>query len=294
MATDWLLLDGSSLMFRAFFGIPVTAFKAPDGQPVNAVRGFLDMLARLVTDRKPKALVVATDEDWRPAFRVKVVASYKTARLERGAMPAELQPQEPIIWAILKAMGVEVMGAAGFEAEDVIASLLPKLSGKVEIVTGDRDLFSLVRDPDVTVLYTQKGIGNLLIVDETEIERRYGIPGRSYGDYAVLRGDPSDGLPGVPGVGEKTAAQLVRRFKDLDGIVASGKLGDEANAYIQRARRVGVPVSIAALPKPKGTRPGTPVNPQALAKLSETYGVGSSIDRLVRALAGPQATVRAR
>ncbi len=140
MAADWLLLDGSSLMFRAFFGIPVGAFKAPDGQPVNAVRGFLDMLARLVTDRKPKALVIA---------------SYKTARLERGAMPAELQPQEPIIWAVLNAIGVEVMGAAGFEAEDVIASLLPMITGKVEIVTGDRDLFSLVRDPDVTVLYTQ-------------------------------------------------------------------------------------------------------------------------------------------
>ncbi len=169
MAADWLLLDGSSLMFRAFFGIPVAAFKAPDGQPVNAVRGFLDMLARLVTDRKPKALVVATDEDWRPAFRVKVIASYKTARLDRGAMPAELQPQEPIIWAVLNAIGVEVMGAAGFEAEDVIASLLPKITGTVEIVTGDRDLFSLVRDPDVTVLYTQKGIGNLLVVDEAEV-----------------------------------------------------------------------------------------------------------------------------
>ena len=294
MAADWLLLDGSSLMFRAFFGIPVSAFKAPDGQPVNAVRGFLDMLARLVSDRKPKALVVATDEDWRPAFRVKVIASYKTARLERGAMPAELQPQEPIIWAILNAVGVEVRGAAGFEAEDVIASLLPKISGKVEIVTGDRDLFSLVRDPEVTVLYTQKGIGNLLVVDEAEVERRYGIPGRSYGDYAVLRGDPSDGLPGVPGVGEKTAAQLVRRFKDLDGIIASGKLGDEANAYIQRARRVGVPVSIAPVPKPKGTRPASPTDPQALAKLGETYGVGSSIDRLVRALAGPTAGIRAR
>jgi len=258
------------------------------------VRGFLDMLARLVTDRKPKALVVATDEDWRPAFRVKVIASYKTARLERGAMPAELQPQEPIIWAILNAIGVEVMGAAGFEAEDVIASLLPKVRGKVEIVTGDRDLFSLVRDPDVTVLYTQKGIGNLLVVDEAEVERRYGIPGRSYGDYAVLRGDPSDGLPGVPGVGEKTAAQLVRRFKDLDGIIASGKLGDAANAYIQQARRVGVPVSIAPVPTPKGTRPASPTDPQALAKLGETYGVGSSIDRLIRALAGPTAAIRTR
>ncbi|TMD24929.1 MAG: flap endonuclease [Chloroflexi bacterium] len=273
MAADWLLLDGSSLMFRAFFGIPVGAFKAPDGQPVNAVRGFLDMLARLVSDRKPKALVVATDEDWRPAFRVNVIASYKTARLERGAMPAELQPQEPIIWAILNAIGMEVMGAAGFEAEDVIASLLPKVSGKVEIVTGDRDLFSLVRDPDVTVLYTQKGIGNLLVVDEAEVER---------------------GLPGVPGVGEKTAAQLVRRFKDLDGIIASGKLGEAANAYIQQARRVGVPVSIAPVPRPKGTRPTSPADPQALAKLGETYGIGSSIDRLSRALAGPTAAIRTR
>jgi 5'-3' exonuclease len=294
VAADWLLLDGSSLMFRAFFGIPVGSFKAPDGQPVNAVRGFLDMLARLVTDRNPKALVVATDEDWRPAFRVKVIASYKTARLERGAMPLELQPQEPIIHAVLRAIGVEVMGAPGFEAEDVIASLLPKITGKVEIVTGDRDLFSLVRDPDVTVLYTQKGIGNLLVVDEAEIERRYGIPGLSYGDYAVLRGDPSDGLPGVPGVGEKTAAQLVRRFKDLDGIIASGKLGDAANAYIQQARRVGVPVSIAAVPQPKGTRPVAPKDPQALTKLSETYGIGSSIERLVRALAGPPAAIRTR
>ena len=294
MAAAWLLLDGSSLMFRAFFGIPVGAFKAPDGQPVNAVRGFLDMLARLVADRNPKALVVATDEDWRPAFRVNVIASYKTERLDRGAMPPDLAPQEPIIHAVLRAIGVEVMGAEGFEAEDVIASLLPKISGKVEIVTGDRDLFSLVRDPDVTVLYTQKGIGNLLVVDEAEIERRYGIPGRSYGDYAVLRGDPSDGLPGVPGVGEKTAAQLVRRYKDLDGIIASGKLGDVANAYIERARRVGVPVGIAPVAKPKGTRPATPRDPQALERLGETYGIGSSIDRLSRALAGPPAPMRSR
>jgi len=293
MATDWLLIDSSSVMFRAFFGLPVTAFKAPNGQPVNAVRGFLDMLARLVTDRKPRAIVVATDEDWRPAFRVDVIPSYKTARLERGAMPPELEPQEPIIRAVLKAIGVDVIGAPGFEAEDVIASLLPEISGKVEIVTGDRDLFSLVRDPDVCVLYTQQGIGRLLVVDEAEVERRYGIPGRSYGDFAVLRGDPSDGLPGVPGVGEKTAAQLVRRYKDLDGIVASGRLGESANAYIQRARRVGVPVSIAPVGPPKAIRPLKPKDPQALARLNETYGIGGSTERLVRALAGPPATVRA-
>jgi 5'-3' exonuclease len=292
MATDWLLIDGSSVMFRAFFGIPVTAFKAPDGQPVNAVRGFLDMLGRLVTDRKPRAIVVATDKDWRPAFRVNVLPSYKTHRLVQGNMPPELEPQEPIIHAVLAAIGVEVIGAEGFEAEDVIASLLPKITGTVEIVTGDRDLFALVRDPDVRVLYTQQGIGRLLVVDEAEVERRYGIPGRSYGDFAVLRGDPSDGLPGVPGVGEKTAAQLVRRFKDLDGIVASGKLGDAANAYIQRARRVGVPVSVAPVPMPEGTRPTKAIDPAALAKLDKTYGIGSVTERLLRALAGPPAAVR--
>src|SRR5438270_9629598 len=294
MATDWLLIDGSSVMFRAFFGIPVTAFKAPDGQPVNAVRGFLDMLARLVIDRKPRAILVATDEDWRPKFRVDVIPSYKTARLKRGAMPPELQPQEPIIREVLAAIGVEVVGSDGFEAEDVIASLLPKIRGKVEIVTGDRDLFALVRDPDICVLYTQQGIGRLLVVDEAEVERRYGIPGRSYGDFAVLRGDPSDGLPGVPGVGETTAALLVRRYKDLDGIVASGRLGEAANAYIQQARRVGGPVAIAPVPTPKGTRPKEPVDPAALSRLNETYGIGGSTERLVRALAGPPAAVGAR
>ena len=292
MATDWLLIDGSSVMFRAFFGIPITAFKAPDGQPVNAVRGFLDMLGRLVTDRKPRAIVVATDKDWRPAFRVDVLPSYKTHRLVQGNMPPELEPQEPIIHTVLAAIGVEVMGAEGFEAEDVIASLLPRLTGTVEIVTGDRDLFALVRDPDVRVLYTQQGIGRLLVVDEAEVERRYGIPGRSYGDFAVLRGDPSDGLPGVPGVGEKTAAQLVRRYKDLDGIIASGRLGDAANAYIERARRVGVPVSVAPVPIPKGARPTKAIDPGALAKLNERYGIGSVTERLLRALAGPPAAVR--
>jgi len=159
-----------------------------------------------------------------------------------------------------------------------------------EIVTGDRDLFALVRDPDICVLYTQQGIGRLLVVDEAEVERRYGIPGRSYGDFAVLRGDPSDGLPGVPGVGEKTAAQLVRRYKDLDGIIASGRLGEAGNAYVQQARRVGVPVSIAPVAVPKGTRPSKAHDPQRMAVLSETYGIAAPAERLVRALAGAAAT----
>ena len=280
-----MLIDGSSLMFRAFYGIPAAAFRAPNGMPINAVRGFLDMMGRLVSGRKPQRLAVATDEDWRPAFRVKVMPSYKTARLDRGAMPDELAPQEPVLWDILRAIGVEVIGAAGFEAEDVIASLLPKVTGRIEIVTGDRDLFALVRDPDVCVLYTQQGIGRLVVVDEAEIERRYGIPGRSYGDFAVLRGDPSDGLPGVPGVGEKTAAQLIRRYRDLDGIVASGRLGEAANAYIQQARTVAMPVGRARVPEPSGSIPAQARDPKKLHLLDETYGIASVTERLIRSLA---------
>ena len=285
MACDWLLVDGSSVMFRAFFGVPTTV-RSPRGEPVNAVRGFLDMLARLVTDRNPRALVVATDRDWRPAFRVEVIASYKTHRLVRGAMPAELEPQEPIILAVLEVIGVQAIGAAGYEAEDVIASLLPKLQGTVEIVTGDRDLFALVRDPDVRVLYTQQGIGRLVVVDEAEVERRYGIPGRRYGDFAVLRGDPSDGLPGVPGVGEKTAAQLIRRYGDLDALLQSGRLGPEAARYVERARRVAMPVATAAVPMPHARRPREAADPAALARLEERYGIAGSTGRLLQALRG--------
>jgi 5'-3' exonuclease len=285
MPADWLLVDGSSLMFRAFYGLPMS-MRSPQGEPVNAVRGFLDMLARLVTDRRPRSLVVATDEDWRPAFRVAVMPSYKTQRLERGAMPAELAPQEPIILAVLGAIGVEAIGSVGFEAEDVIASLIPKISGTVEIATGDRDLFALVRDPDVRVLYTQQGIGRLLVVDEAEVERRYGIPGRRYGEFAVLRGDPSDGLPGVAGVGEKTAAQLIRRYGDLDGLLRSGRLSAEAAGYVEKARTVAMPVATADVPVPKGPRPRQALDAPRLAALNERYGIAGSSERLLRALRG--------
>jgi 5'-3' exonuclease len=285
MACDWLLVDGSSLMFRAFFGVPTTV-RSPQGEPVNAVRGFLDMLARLVGIRNPEGLVVATDRDWRPAFRVRVIPSYKTHRLERGAMPAELAPQEPVILAVLEAIGVQAIGADGYEAEDVIASLLPGLRGTVEIATGDRDLFALVRDPDVRVLYTQQGIGRLAIVDEAEVERRYGVPGRRYGEFAVLRGDPSDGLPGVPGVGEKTAAQLIRRYGDLDSLLQSGRLGPDAARYVERARRVAMPVATAEVPAPHSRRPPVPADPQGLARLDQRYGIAGSTARLVQALGG--------
>jgi 5'-3' exonuclease len=277
-----MLIDGSSLMFRAFFGLPETV-KGPTGAPTNAIRGFVDMLARLVRERKPRRLLVATDEDWRPEFRTNVIPTYKAHRVDT-AMPAGLEPQVPVIERVLSAIGIDVVGAEGFEAEDVIASLLPQLKGKIEIVTGDRDLFALVRDPNVCVLYTQQGIGKLVVVDESEIERRYGIPGRSYGDFAVLRGDPSDGLPGVPGVGEKTAAQLVRRFRTLDAVMESGRLGEAANAYIGRARQVGVPVATAPVKVPPGLPPTKVSDPDRLQRLRKEYGIDSPVDRLVQAL----------
>jgi len=281
---DWLLIDASSLFFRAFYGIPVTV-RAPGGEPVNAVRGFLDMLGRLLVDRNPRSLVVATDEDWRPAFRVEVLPSYKAHRVAEP-IPPQLEPQVPIILEVLNAVGLEVVGAAGFEAEDVIASLLPQLRGTVEIVTGDRDLFALVRDPEVSVLYVQQGIGRLVAVNEAEIERRYGIPGRSYGAFAILRGDPSDGLPGLAGVGEKTAAALVRRHKDLDGIVREARLGPAALAYLEQARRVALPVATIPLSPPRGGRPGQPADPARLERLAERYNLAAPVARLLRALAG--------
>jgi len=284
MAADWMLVDGSSLMFRAFFGIPVTV-RSPKGEPVNAVRGFLDMMGRLIIDRRPGAVVVATDEDWRPAFRVALIPSYKAHRVV-APIPLELIPQVTIIEGVLEAIGVDTMGAEGFEAEDVIASLLSKVRGTVEIVTGDRDLFALVRDPEVRVLYTQQGIGKIQVVDEAEIERRYAIPGRAYGEFAVLRGDPSDGLPGVSGIGEKTAAQLLRRYGNLDGLIASGRLDANAIAYVARARRAGVPVDRAPVPSPRGELAAIPADPKRLEQLTEQYGIASPVEHLLRALRG--------
>src|SRR5439155_1580567 len=185
-----MLIDYSSLLFRSFHTIP-------ESVPMHAVYGFLNMLARLVTDRRPDRLGIAVDEDWRPAFRVEALPAYKAHRVSDE--PDPIAPEEAFGREVLEALGVAVVGAEGFEAEDVIATLAARAREPVEIVSGDRDLFALVRDPDVRVLYPLVGVTKLLHVDEAEITRRYGIPGRAYGDFALLRGDPSDGLPGVPG-----------------------------------------------------------------------------------------------
>jgi 5'-3' exonuclease len=296
-----MLLDSASMYFRAFYGVP-DSMVAPDGTPVNAVRGFLDYIARLVTDRRPTHLVAAMDADWRPAWRVAAIPSYKAHRVAVEAtneeeVPDTLSPQVPIVEQVLDALGICRLGVAGYEADDVIGTLAVTASCPVEIVTGDRDLFQLVEDArSVTVLYIVKGVGNAEVIDEAEITRRYDIPGRAYADFATMRGDPSDGLPGVPGVGEKTAAALLREFGTLDGILTAAQNSDAgfprgaharimaAADYIEPARKVVAVAHDVPVGDIRPALPREPHDPDALDALSERWGLRSSVDRVLEAL----------
>jgi 5'-3' exonuclease len=280
-----MLVDGSSQIFRAFFGVPQTV-RAPDGRLVNAVRGFLDNLARQLTERRPRHLAVASDEDWRPRWRVELIPSYKAHRTAEPVPPG-LIPQFPVIHEVLAAVGVDFVGVADYEAEDVIATWTARAAGAtVEILSGDRDLFALVRDPAVKVLYPEKG--GLTVVDEAELERRYGISGRLYADFAVLRGDPSDGLPGMAGAGPKKAAELVQRYGGIRGLLDSGRVSDSVRDYLERAYRVVAPVTDLPLELPAGCRPTYPVDPERSQQLAERNGLVSSVGRLVTALRLPR------
>ncbi len=276
-----MLVDGSSLIFRAFYGVPGT-MRSPDGRPVNAVRGFMDRLATLVVEHRPGRLAVASDDDWRPAWRVELIPSYKAHRTAEP-IPPDLEPQMPIIHEVLDAAGVDFVGVEDHEAEDVIASWTAKAAGQsVDIVSGDRDLFALVRDPEVRVLYPERR--GLTVVDEAEVMRRYGVPGRCYADFAILRGDPSDGLPGLAGVGDKRAAELVRRHGGIEGLLAAGRLGAADRDYLERARRVVPPVADLAVELPAGRRERYPVDPDRLEALAERHGLRGPLERLLRAL----------
>jgi len=275
-----MLFDGSSAIFRAFYGVP-QSFKAPDGFLVNAVRGTLDRLANVITERKPRHVALTTDEDWRPDWRVELIPGYKVHRVAEPVPPA-LIPQMPVIMAALEAVGVDALGLKDYEAEDIIASLIPKVKTPIEIWSGDRDLFSQVRGTDIVVLYPEKA--GLAVIDEAEVQRRYGIPGSAYSDFAILRGDPSDGLPGVAGVGPKKAADLVKRYGSIQGMIDAGVFRDADAAYLQKAQKVVPPVTTLDLPLPKGRRDRYPAEPEIVAEIARRYGVGSSLDRLVKAL----------
>ncbi|MBL7495210.1 5'-3' exonuclease [Frankia nepalensis] len=348
-----VLLDTPSLYFRAFYGVP-RSVTAPDGTPVNAVRGLLDVLARQIVELRPRHLVCCFDGDWRPAFRVELVPSYKAHRVAEvldpaGAAPAapgsaspaatdpagppdgdaavaavqveevpdELSPQLPVIDAMLDAFGIARVEVAGFEADDVIGTLATRypygaedgwaardgaadpvggFTGPVEILTGDRDLFQLVRDDvPVRVRYT---VDKFAVVDEAAVTARYGVPGRAYGDFAVLRGDPSDGLPGVAGIGAKTAAALLNRFGSLDAALAALDAGqvdgfaagarrrlEAARDYLDSARIVVRVVPDVPLPPLRAELPAAPADPERVAELAARWGLAGSATRLVRALA---------
>ncbi|WP_134653417.1 5'-3' exonuclease [Streptomyces sp. H23] len=299
-----MLLDTASLYFRAYFGVP-DSVKAPDGTPVNAVRGLLDFIDRLVKDHRPDHLVACMDADWRPHWRVELIPSYKAHRVaqERPAGPDEeevpdtLSPQVPVIEAVLDALGIARVGVAGYEADDVIGTYTARAAGPVDIVTGDRDLYQLVDDArGVRVLYPVKGVGTLNLVDEAALREKYGVDGSGYADLALLRGDPSDGLPGVPGVGEKTAAKLLAEFGDLAGIRAAvdapkAKLTPtqrrrltEAGPYLEVAPKVVRVADDVPLPDADTALPHGPRDAGALEELAARWGLGGSLQRLLTTL----------
>jgi 5'-3' exonuclease len=295
-----LLLDTPSLYFRAFYGIPESV-SAPDGSPVNAIRGLLDFISFLVERYGPSHLVACMDADWRPAFRVNLLPTYKAHRVAPTGgetVPDALTPQVAVIEAVLDAIGLCRLGVSGFEADDVIATLAVRATGPVDVVTGDRDLFQLVDDAKpVRIVYTARGVGKAELVDEATVTKKYAIPGRAYADFAVLRGDPSDGLPGVAGIGDKTAAALVTRFGSLAAILAALETDSDAGfpagtrtklrgslAYLESARvvvatRTDVPVGELDDALPQKIR-----DEQGLLDLIQRYGLASPAARLLTAL----------
>jgi len=308
-----LLLDTSALYFRAFFGVPKT-ITTTDGRPVNAVRGLLDFIAKFVRDTGATDVVCCWDNDWRPDWRVSLVPSYKTHRVAgpadvpkgvalpigaggRGAASGvaeiadqELSVQVPWIAAVLAAAGIAVVGADGYEADDVIGTLAANADCPVDVVTSDRDLFQVVRE-GVRLVYVAKGISKAEYVDDAWLTDKYGITGAQYVDFSVMRGDPSDGLPGVAGIGEKTAAGLLTQYHDLEGIMAAPLAGAVAAKlaaavdYIGPARQVVAVRTDLPLDDEDYAFPSSPADPDKFAELAELLNLGAAADRLVAAMA---------
>jgi 5'-3' exonuclease len=292
-----MLVDAAGLYFRAFYGVPESV-TAPDGTPINAVRGFLDMTATLLQRRRPDRYVACLDLDWRPAFRIRLLPSYKAHRVAPGGgelIPEALARQVPVLLDVLRALGLATAGAEGFEADDVIATLAARDTAPCEVVTGDRDLMALATER-VTILYTGKGVAKLEVIGPAEVLARYGVSAANYADFAVLRGDASDGLPGVAGVGAKTAAALVARFGPVEAIVAAAQAGSAgfpagaagkvlaAADYLTAAPAVVRGRTDAAVGPVDDEIPPEPVDPEALLGLADHFGIENSVNRVLNAM----------
>lgn len=300
-----LYFDTATLYYRAFFAVP-ESIVAPDGTPSGAVRGFLDMVSAIAKQFPAKQVVFAWDDDWRPQWRVDLVPSYKLHRVDEEmsdqadagfeVIPDSLSPQIGAIRHILDAIGLPRLGQLGHEADDVLGALVAESTGPCDVVTGDRDLFQLVSDREnKRVISITKGVKNLEIVDDAYLQNRYGITGAQYADFSMLRGDPSDGLPGVKGIGEKTAAKLINEHVDIAGLVAAAKDAAttlppavrrnilESQAYMKAAGKVVRVKTSARLPKslllPKAVK-----DPESLTLLMTAWGVEKHVGRLLKTL----------
>ncbi|TYL51240.1 5'-3' exonuclease [Agromyces mariniharenae] len=300
-----MLLDTASLYFRAFYGVP-DSLKRADGTSVNAVRGLLDIIARLVADFEPTHIVACWDDDWRPHWRVELIPSYKAHRVAEVVpggpdveeTPDPLEAQIPMIRELLAVLGIPVVGAEHHEADDVIGTLATRADLPVDVVTGDRDLFQLVDDArEVRVVYTARGMSKLEVVTDVTVVGKYGVLPSQYADFAVLRGDASDGLPGVLGIGEKTAASLLQQFGDLDTLIAAAADPEAPLSATMRARISGASDYLDVAPtvvevvrdlvfEPFDARLA-PLDPDAVAeieRLASDWNLGGSAQRVLKAL----------
>ena len=295
-----MLLDSASLWYRAYYGMPDTLV-APDGTPVNAIRGYLDMTARLITMYKPSRIVACIEGDWRPSWRVELFPDYKANRLEEEGdeeeEPETLTPQIPILLDLLDEFGIPLVGVDDYEADDVMATFAVREKGPIRIVTGDRDLFQLVDDRrDVKVVYLARGISQHDLVDIKWVSAKYAIPGERYALFAMFRGDPSDGLPGVKGIGEKGAALIATHFSTPEEAIAAATSGHtalsaslakkivEGQEYLKIAPTLVHCAQDVSLPKIDISLPKAPKDLSTIYQMKEEYGLGASVDRLIAAL----------
>lgn len=315
MTPPVLALDTASLYFRSYYALP-SSMTAPDGRPHNAIRGLLTMIARLVDTYRPCSLVAAWDADWRPQWRVDLVPTYKTHRVaetpdpgdpsDEGVeeAPEDLSPQVEAIARLLDALGIPRWGVADHEADDVLGTIAARETHTV-VVTGDRDLVQLIDDSTQVLLTVNGGMEKWPLLTVDQAKDRFGVTPDAYPDMAVLRGDPSDGLPGAPGIGPKTAVALVNAFGSLEGVISAAqtvpperpmtpriaeRVTDLADP-LRRALTVTRVVRDLPLPEPVPPLPDQPGDPRVVASLSAEWGVQRQVDDLVRALTDVRQTL---